>query len=266
MGCSNSKVSESNPAMRMLEYERMAEQAEKGLKVEPKFLDNEDWREGLISARTFYNWFHAGFCSAYIQNPQYMLIIDFRSIEDWLKERVKTSIHYKHFQNIQKFVDEYVHIILYDKDGSSIGNIRSPIRKLYLRLKSHGFEPRIILGGYKSLSRPHFSSLRYRPNTIPYASQVGLEGCSTETLDIAAKHNSESEAEEPEHDLEIVRPSPGKIEPERKSISWLPSMILEDSLYLGQYDQASNPAIIKSLGITHVLSTSRTRQNHLFPT
>ncbi len=36
MGCSNSKVSESNPAMRMLEYERMAEQAEKGLKVQPK--------------------------------------------------------------------------------------------------------------------------------------------------------------------------------------------------------------------------------------
>ena len=36
MGCSNSKVSESNPTMRMLEYERMAEQAEKGLKVEPK--------------------------------------------------------------------------------------------------------------------------------------------------------------------------------------------------------------------------------------
>jgi len=183
MGCSASKVGGVDAGMRMLEYERMAEQAELGLKIQPKFLDNEDWKEGLISARTFYNWFHAGFCSAYIQNPQYMLIIDFRHIEDWLKERVRTSINYKHFQNIQKFASEYIHIILYDKDGSSVGNVRSPIRKMYLRLKNEGLEPRIILGGYKYLTKSHFQSLRFRPNTIPYASQVELEGCSTETLE-----------------------------------------------------------------------------------
>eukprot|EP00088_Acartia_fossae_P035887 TRINITY_DN37003_c0_g1_i1.p1 TRINITY_DN37003_c0_g1~~TRINITY_DN37003_c0_g1_i1.p1 ORF type:complete len:371 (+),score=52.63 TRINITY_DN37003_c0_g1_i1:180-1292(+) len=260
MGCSNSKVTASNPAMRMLEYQKMAEQAELGFKIQPNFLDNEDWREGLISARTFYNWFHAGFCSAYIQNPQYMLIIDFRSLEDWHKERVKTAIHYKHFNNFQKFTEEYTHIILYDKDGSSIGNIRSPIRRMYLKLKSEGMDPRIILGGFKYIKQPHFASLRHCPNTIPYASQDELEVYSTENLDIKPKVlHSESETEEPEYELETVRPSIGKVEPERKSISWNPTMILENRLYLGQYDQAANINIVKSLGITHILSTSRTR-------
>ena len=30
-------------------------------------------------------------------------------------------------------LDEYSQIILYDKDGCSVGNIKSPLRKTYLR-------------------------------------------------------------------------------------------------------------------------------------
>ena len=39
----------------------------------------------------------------------------------------------------------------------------------------------------------------------------------------------------------------------------MPSMILDKKIYLGRADQASDPAVIHSLGITHVLSTSRVR-------
>ena len=47
MGCSSSK-SQTNAAMRMLEYEHMAASEDQGLKVIPTQLDNEEWRDGLI--------------------------------------------------------------------------------------------------------------------------------------------------------------------------------------------------------------------------
>lgn len=253
MGCSTSKAAGS-PVMRMLEYQKMAETENHGLKVEPNSLSCEEWKEGLISARTFYNWFHAGFISAYIQNPKYMLIIDFRHLEDWLKERVVTSVHHDRIHNYHNLY-EYSEIVLYDRDGCSIGNIKSPLRKQYLRLRSQGLDPRIILGGFQSLERPCFSSLRDRPRTLPFASQVELMHNSVE--DIA--DGSLSDNEEPEHDLELVHPSVGKIEPERRMIRWHPSMVLANQLYLGTSDQASDPNIIRSLGITHILSTSRVR-------
>ena len=135
MGCSSSK-SQTNAAMRMLEYEHMAASEDQGLKVIPTQLDNEEWRDGLIrhvtcipplifitleifykfkeidetkqnkrtegihcffSARSFFNIFHAGFSSAYIQNLKYLLLLDFRSVEDWIVERVTTSHHYNKF-------------------------------------------------------------------------------------------------------------------------------------------------------------------------
>ena len=36
-------------------------------------------------------------------------------------------------------------IVLYDCDGTSVGNIRSPLRKVYNRMKSAGLEPKVIL-------------------------------------------------------------------------------------------------------------------------
>merc|ERR1712059_6200 len=60
---------------------------------------------------------------------------------------------------------------------------------------------------------------------------------------------------------EQVEPEVGSVEPVRRAVTWMPSMILERQLYLGRADQASDPAVIKKLGITHVLSTSRVRAN-----
>ena len=45
----------------------------------------------------------------------------------------------------------------------------------------------------------------------------------------------------------------------RRSIAWQPSMILEKRIYLGSTEQASNPHVMHTLGITHVLSTSRVK-------
>ena len=53
----------------------------RGLKVQPDILSAEQFRGGYISAFQFYNQFHAGFCSPYIHNPDYMLIVDFRLVQ-----------------------------------------------------------------------------------------------------------------------------------------------------------------------------------------
>lgn len=86
MGCSSSKAG-LDAMGRMLEYQQMAEREELGLKQVtkeeeehglvcqvPKGLDLEEWRDGLISPRTMFNLFHAGYCSAFIQNPTYLLV------------------------------------------------------------------------------------------------------------------------------------------------------------------------------------------------
>jgi len=259
MGCSGSKATNGTATMRMLEYERMAQAEETGLKVQPNSLNCEEWREGLISPRTFYNWFHAGYCSAYIQNPRYMLILDFRDVEEWLEERIATSVHYHQLHLFQPYVSEYSQIVLYDKDGSSVGNIKSSLRKAYLRLRSEGLDPRIVLGGMRALHKHCFISLRERPKTLPFASQVDLMHRSVEDLDEEDEEDTEPEL----HSLELVHPVVGKVEPERLAISWQPSMILENKLYLGRSDQAADPATIKSLGISHILSTSRVRSGKM---
>ena len=61
----------------------------------------EEWRDGLVSVRTFFNLFHAGFCSAYVQNPVYMLVVDFREREEWLVCRVATSQHWSTLSSLQ---------------------------------------------------------------------------------------------------------------------------------------------------------------------
>jgi len=251
MGCSNSKVS-SNAATRMLEYEHIAATENDGLKTVPVRLDTEEWRDGLISVRTMFNMFHSGYCSAYIQNPSYMIVIDFRSLEDWIVERVITSMHHDRLQNIEKGLHRYSMIILYDKDGASVGNIKSPLRKAYVRMRSAGLEPKVILGGFRALNSPPFSTLLERPRTIPFAASVQ-----------PTVHNSveslTSDGGSPAPELEEVQPMVGSVEPVRRAIHWMPSMILDRKIYLGRADQASDPDVIHSLGITHVLSTSRVR-------
>jgi len=248
MGCSNSKVS-SNAATRMLEYEQLAATENEGLKTIPVRLDTEEWRDGLVSVRTMFNLFHAGYCSAYVQNPTYMLVLDFRSLEDWIVERVVTSIHHERLQSMERGLHNYSVIILYDKDGASVGNIKSPLRKAYVKMRSVGLEPKVILGGFRALSSAPFCTLLEQPRTIPFAAVVQ----PTVHNSVESLHHSEDGAPPA---LEEVHPC---VEPGRREIHWMPSMILERKIYLGRADQASDPAVIHSLGITHVLSTSRVR-------
>jgi len=255
MGCSNSKVS-ANPATRMLEYEQIAAAENEGLKTVPLLLDTEEWRDGLVSARTMFNMFHAGYCSAYVQNPTYILVVDFRSLEDWVVERVVTSIHHERLQNIEKVagLNRYNLIVLYDKDGASVGNIKSPLRKTYLKMRSLGLEPKVILGGFRALTPHPYSTLLEHPKTIPFAAAVQpTVHNSLESLN----HSEMSDSPAPE--LEEVQPMVGSVEPVRRAIHWMPSMIVNNKIYLGRADQAGDPAVIHSLGITHVLSTSRVR-------
>ena len=49
-----------------------------------------------------FNLFHSGYCSAYIQNPAYLLVVDFRTLEDWIVERVITSHHHERLLAIDR--------------------------------------------------------------------------------------------------------------------------------------------------------------------
>lgn len=254
MGCSNSKT-QASAMTRMMEYEQMAAAEDQDLKLTPCLMDLEEWRDGLVSARTAFNMFHDGYCSAYIQNPTYMLVVDFRCLDDWLTERVVTSLHFERLSSItDKSLNRYNSILLYDRDGSSVGNVKSPLRKSYLDMRSKGLEPKVVLGGYRALSASPFNTLLEIPRTIPYATTVQpTVHNSLESLN----RSERSESEQPE--LEDVQPEVGSIEPVRKAVTWMPSMIIERQLYLGRADQAGDSAVIKRLGITHILSTSRVR-------
>ena len=145
-------------------------------------------------------------------------------------------------------------IILYDKDGASVGNIKSPLRKAYVKMRSVGLEPKVILGGFRALNSPPFSTLLECPKSIPFAALV------QPTVHNSVESLAQSDmSESPAPELEEVQPMAGSVEPVRRAIHWMPSMILDRKIYLGRADQASDPAVIHALGITHVLSTSRVR-------
>ena len=40
-------------------------------------------------------------------------------------------------------------------------------------------------------------------------------------------------------------------------VPWMPCSIMASSIYLGTFEQARNPSVIETLGITHVLSIGR---------
>ena len=60
------------------------------------------------SCRSLHNIFHSGYCSAYIQNYKYLLLLDFRSVEDWIVERVITSQHYNQFSILDKSISQII--------------------------------------------------------------------------------------------------------------------------------------------------------------
>jgi hypothetical protein len=105
-------------------------------------------------------------------------------------------------------------------------------RRTYLRLRNAGLDPKIILGGLRSLRSPPYAALIVRPRAIPYASAVQPTAAnSTQSLQPMASNSKQSLqptpasnslesladtelSEEPEHELETVRPVVGRVEPE----------------------------------------------------
>ena len=63
--------------------------------------------------------------SAYIQNTRYLLLIDFRGVEDWAEQRLATSTHHTRVPGDTRALAGYSVIVCYDADGTSVGNIRS---------------------------------------------------------------------------------------------------------------------------------------------
>ena len=37
-----------------------------------------------------------------LQNPTYLLVLDFRSLEEWLEERLVTSLHHERLQYLER--------------------------------------------------------------------------------------------------------------------------------------------------------------------
>ena len=84
-----------------------------------------------------------------LQNPTYLLVLDFRSLEEWLEERLVTSLHHERLQYLERYKGQdndhlhynknegwssgrcnpaglarYNSVLLYDRDGASVGNLR----------------------------------------------------------------------------------------------------------------------------------------------
>ena len=100
-------------------------------------------------------------------------------------------------------LQDYSLIVLYDEDGTSVGNIRSPLRKAFVRMKAAGLDPRILLGGIQTLVTHPYFLLLDRPRSIPFA--VALQPTvqnSLESLDTAAASELSEDSFTP--DLELV--------------------------------------------------------------
>jgi len=120
-------------------------------------------------------------------------------------------------------------------------------------MRVSGFEPKVILGGLRSLSVFPYRSLLEKPRTIPFVEH--FEPTAANSMDSLYSERTEDSVHP---DLEVIDK---KSEPSefRGSITWMPSMIVEMQLHLGTVNHAGDMSVIKGLGITHVLSTSRVK-------
>ena len=134
-----------------------------------------------------------------------------------------------------------------------------------MRMRAAGLEPRVLLGGLQALQLHPYTLLLECPRTLPFAvsTQPTVHNSAeslASTADTAATApvTDREDADSFTPDLEEVNPA-HYVEPLRRSITWLPSMILERRIYLGTCEHAADPRVISALGITHVVSTSRVR-------
>jgi len=284
MGCSESKCynQKNNPQQRVHDYQKESRRFMRDIKIQPNTLLPEHFGGGYISAYQFYNYFHAGFCAPYICNPNYMLIVDFRTIEEYRESHLWTAIHHSFIrwdmstlQDLQK----YSYVIFYDHDGTAAANIYSHISATFAKLTAAGIDISCILGGINRVEL-HF------PHLISYEESINNKN-------LLSNGNSKS------HPNGLIRNGTGNgtagngmtgngiagngitgngitgngitgngmtgngIIPAKNhklesiSVPWMPCSVMASSLFLGSLEQARNPKVIKSLGITHIVSIGR---------
>ncbi|CAB4065638.1 E2F4_5 [Lepeophtheirus salmonis] len=211
-----------------MEYERQSLSYLGSLEKEPATINPENY-EHYISLTGFYNLIHAGFCGPYLSNPNYLLIVDFRFIEEYLESHVVTAIHHTQvdwYSAIDESLRSYSSIILYDDDGASSANLRSFIKRIAKKLSAHQIEAFCLLG-----ERQLNESEIYASNSLPQFQEKRIL--------------------------------------ESKSVPWMPTIISfprnfsqygvgeKSRIFLGSLEQADNPNVAQHLGITHILSIGR---------
>ena len=198
----------------------------KGLKKVPVSLDPEEDRntDHSLSARQFHNLFYDGFYAPYMSNPDYLLLVDVRDENSFLERHILSARWHGAFLSSDNSglhdLSKYTLVIIYDQDGSGIGNQDSTLSKFQTRLRKAQLEPFCICGGIIQIER-----------SLPYMIASNVLGV-------------------PERQL---------------ALGWYPSIILEDTLWLGRMEQGANTTILLNLNITHLVHIGQTGPALAFP-
>lgn len=137
-------------------YHTASLEESKGLKKVPVPLDPEEDRnhDHSLSQRQFHNLFYDGFYAPYMSNPDYMMLLDVREENSYLERHILSARwHGTLSLDSKPDLSKYTLIILYDQDGSGIGNQNSALNKLQVRLKKAQLEPFCICGGIDQIER-----------------------------------------------------------------------------------------------------------------
>ena len=62
-----------------------------------------------------------------LQNPTYLLVLDFRSLEEWLEERLVTSLHHERLQYLERYKgqdNDHLHYNKNARPGPLVGATR----------------------------------------------------------------------------------------------------------------------------------------------
>jgi serine/threonine/tyrosine-interacting-like protein 1 len=113
--------------------------------------------EGFITVTQLYNSMHDGQHCPYMFDPTYMLIIDTRVKEDFLKKHIVTARWVGELNEPMRLeeLDAYTMIILYDHKGHSHNIKDSTLRQTLKELQAAGVEPFILVGGFDAFFQEH---------------------------------------------------------------------------------------------------------------
>jgi predicted protein tyrosine phosphatase len=187
--------------------------------------DDLDSQTEVMPVRALHNIFYDGFYAPYVRNPDYLLIIDMRSEEQFQHDHILTARWHGNVEGLRLAPDtekdslqRYWHIILYDSDGSAVARPDSDMRKLCRALRERKLEPCCLEGGLRAIRErcPYLLSRKSKQQARTEVSEGGF-----------------------------------------RLLSWFPSIILDGRLFLGRNDQAADPEVLDNLGVSHVICTTQ---------